>query len=329
MEEKMKIGIIGAGRIAKIMPETCCKLDEAEVFAVASRDLEKAKEFAKKYNIPKAYGSYKELVLDSEIELVYIATPHSHHFEHIKLCLENGKNVLCEKAFTMNAKQAKEIIQLAKEKNLYLAEAIWTRYMPSRKIINDVISSGIIGKITNLTANLSYEMTKKERLIKPELAGGALLDVGIYPINFALMHFGKDIERIESSAQITKEGVDGFNSITIYYKDGRSAQLSSGLYARSDRKGIFWGEKGYIIVENINNPSSIKVFDSSDKIIKEFEIPNQISGYEYEIIEAASQIKAKKIESISMPFSETIYVMELMDSLRKKWGIIYPQEIEK
>lgn len=325
----MKIGIIGAGRIAKIMPETCCKLDEAEVFAVASRDLERAKEFAKKYNIPKAYGSYKELVLDSEIELVYIATPHSHHFEHIKLCLENGKNVLCEKAFTMNAKQAKEIIQLAKEKNLYLAEAIWTRYMPSRKIINDVISSGIIGKITNLSANLSYEMTKKERLIKPELAGGALLDVGIYPINFALMHFGKDIERIESSAQITKEGVDGFNSITIYYKDGRSAQLSSGLYARSDRKGIFWGEKGYIIVENINNPSSIKVFDSSDKIIKEFEIPNQISGYEYEIIEAASQIKAQKTESVSMPFSETIYVMELMDFLRKKWGVIYPQEIEK
>lgn len=325
----MKIGIIGAGRIAKIMLETCCKLDEAEVFAVASRDLERAKEFAKKYNILKAYGSYKELVLDPEIELVYIATPHSHHFEHIKLCLENGKNVLCEKAFTMNAKQAKEIIQLAKEKNLYLAEAIWTRYMPSRKIINDVISSDIIGKITNLSANLSYEMTKKERLIKPELAGGALLDVGIYPINFALMHFGKDIERIESSAQITKEGVDGFNSITIYYKDGRFAQLSSGFYARSDRKGIFWGEKGYIIVENINNPSSIKVFDSSDKIIKEFEVPNQISGYEYEIIEAISQIKAKKTESVSMPFSETIYVMEFMDSLRKKWGIVYPQEIEK
>lgn len=322
----MNIGIIGAGHIAKIIPEACEKLTEAKAYAVASRDLDKAKTFASKYSIPKYYGSYEELVHDPDIDLVYIATPHSHHFDHMKLCLENNKNILCEKAFTMNAQQTSKIIELASQKNLYVAEAIWTRYMPSRKIIDEVLSSNIIGKITNLTANLSYEMTKKERLIKPELAGGALLDVGIYPINFALMHFGKDISRVESSAQLTEQGVDGFNSITIYYNDGRVAQINSGLYSRSDRKGIFWGENGYIVIENINNPNSIKIFNSNDQLIKSIPIPEQINGYEYEILEAISQIKNGKTESISMPLNETLYVMEFMDSLRKKWGVIYPQE---
>lgn len=322
----MNIGIIGAGHIARVIPETCKNLKEADVYAVASRSIEKAEVFAKEFNIPKAYGSYEELLNDSDVDLVYIATPHSHHYEHMKLCLEHNKNILCEKAFTMNAKQAEEIVKLAKEKQLYVAEAIWTRYMPSRKIINDVINSGVIGKITNLTANLSYEMTQKERLIKPELAGGSLLDVGIYPLNFALMHFGKDFERLECSAQLTSSGVDGFDSIVLYYKDGRIAQLTCGLYGRSDRKGIFWGEKGYIVVENINNPNSIKIFDSNDICIKSVEIPEQFTGYEYEIIEAEKQIKNKGTESISMPLSETIYVMKLMDKIRFKCGVKYPGE---
>lgn len=322
----MKIGIIGAGAIARVIPECIKDSKDIQVAAVASRTLEKARDFASKFGIGKAYGSYEELLSDPAINLVYVATPHSHHFEHMKMCLNAGKNVLCEKAFTMNAQQAKEIIRLAAEKKMYLAEAIWTRYMPSRKIIDQIIQSGIIGKITNLTANLSYEMTRKERLLNPELCGGALLDVGVYPINFALMHFGKDIERIESSAMLTDRGVDGFNSICIYYRDGRTAQLSSGLYARSDRQGIFWGKKGYIVVDNINNPKVMNIFDSTDKLIKSVSVPPQVNGYEYEVLEAASCIQEGKTESISMPHSETVYVMELMDGLRKKWGVIYPME---
>lgn len=324
----MKIGIIGAGSIARIIPDTCSKLEDAEAYAVASRSLEKAENFAREHNIPKAYGSYQELVKDPLVDLVYIATPHSHHYEHMKLCIENGKPVLCEKAFTMNAGQAREILKLAAEKKLYVAEAIWTRYMPSRKIIDEVVASGIVGKITSLTANLSYAISKKERLIRPELAGGALLDVGIYPVNFALMHFGKDFDRVECSAQLTDTGVDGFNSITIYYKDGRTALLSSGLYSRSDRKGIFWGEKGYIVVENINNPNSIKVFDSQDVLIKTISIPQQITGYEYEIMEAASQINSGKTESLSMPLSETLFVMDFLDGIRKHCGVRYPGEAD-
>ncbi|MCR5218708.1 Gfo/Idh/MocA family oxidoreductase [Treponema sp.] len=322
----MNIGIIGAGNIARVIPEAVKDSNEIQVTAVASRSLKKAQDFAAKFGIKKAYGSYEELLADPEINLIYIATPHSHHYEHMRLCLNAGKNVLCEKSFTMNAAQAKEVVALAKEKNLYLAEAIWTRYMPSRKIIDETIKSGLIGKITNLTANLSYELTTKERLLNPELCGGALLDVGVYPINFALMHFGKDIDKVESSVKLTDRGVDGYNSISIYYKDGRIAQLTSGLYARSDRKGIFWGEKGYIVVENINNPQSINVYDDKDQLIKSIPVPSQVNGYEYEVIEADQCIKAGKRESTSMPFSETIYVMEFMDKLRKEWGLIYPME---
>lgn len=322
----MKIGILGAGSIAKIIPNTCCKLKEIEAYAVASRSIEKAQSFAEKYGMPKAYGSYEELLQDKEVDLVYIATPHSHHFDHMKMCLYYGKNILCEKAFTMNAQQTADIIELAKGKNLYIAEAIWTRYMPSRKMIDEVVASGIIGDVYCLTANLAYEMKNKPRLITPELAGGALLDVGIYPINFALMHFGKDIDRVESSVQMTPQGVDGFESINVYYKNGRVAQLTSSLYARSDRKGIFWGDKGYIVVENINNPNAINVFDSSDNLIKSYEIPAQITGYEYEILEAETQIKAGKTESVSMPLAESLYVMKFMDKLRSDWNLVYPQE---
>ncbi len=322
----MKIGILGAGTIAKVMSETCKGIKDGQIYAIASRSLEKAKTFASEYNIPKVYGSYLELVKDPEIQLIYVATPHSHHYEHMKLCLENGKNVLCEKSFTMNANQAREIIKLAQEKNLYIAEAIWTRYMPSRKIIDDLVSSGIIGKVTNLTANLSYAMGTKERILKPELAGGALLDLGVYTINFALMHFGKNIKRIESSCNLTELGIDDYNTISVYYDDGRVAQLTSAIYSRSDRKGIFWGEKGYIVVENINNPQQINVFDSDDKLLKSIDVPAQITGYEYEVIEAMDLIQKGKKESISMPLDETIYVMDFMDDLRKKWNMIYPQE---
>ena len=191
----MKIGILGAGKISHLTVPAMIGLKEIECYAVASRSLEKAQSFAKQYGFQKAYGSYEELLSDPEVELVYVATPHSHHYEHMMQCLEHGKGVLCEKAFTMNANQARRVMEYAKEKGLFAAEAIWPRYMPSRKMINDVIASGVIGKVNTLTANLSYVIHQVPRIVLPELAGGALLDIGVYGINFALMHFGSDIER--------------------------------------------------------------------------------------------------------------------------------------
>ena len=322
----MNVGILGAGRIAGTLAQTMAGMKTVKLYAVGARSLERAQAFAKEYKAEKAYGSYEELVSDPAVDLVYIATPHSHHAEHAELCINHGKPVLCEKAFTMNASQAEKIIELSRKKGVFLTEAIWTRYMPSRQIINDVINSGIVGKIRVLTANLSYTMTQKERIVEPALAGGALLDVGVYTLNFAAMHFGTDIERIESSIQMTDKGVDGLESITIFYRDGKMAVLNAGIYTRSDRKGIFYGEKGYIIVENINNPQSISVFDDSDRLIKKIDVPPQITGYEYELLECEKCLAEGKIESDSMPLADSLYMMKQMDGLRKDWGLVYPQE---
>ena len=322
----MNIGFIGAGRIANTLASTMARMEDVNLYAVAARDLGRAQAFAAQYGFDKAYGSYTELLLDPNVELVYIATPHSHHAEHMKLCIAHGKNILCEKAFTLNAAQARQIAALAREKGVYVAEAIWTRYMPSRAMIDDVLASGIIGNVTALTATLCYPVAYKERCIRPELAGGALLDVGVYCLNFALMHFGDDIERMDSSVRMTDTGVDGQESITLHYRDGKIAVLTAGILSRSDRKGIFYGDKGYIIVENINNPQSISVYDLTDTLVKKLDVPAQITGYEYQIREAMARIRAGETESASMPLDTTIAVMERMDALRKDWGLIYPME---
>jgi len=322
----MKIGVLGTGWIVMTVTPALKGISNAECYAVASRTLSRAEEAAKEYGYEKAYGSYEELVADPAVELVYVATPHSRHFEDMMLCIKHKKHVLCEKAFTLNAKQAREVQAAAKEAGVFVAEAIWTRYMPSRKLINDLLDSGVIGEVTNLTANLSYPMRDKERILLPELAGGALLDLGVYGINFAFMHFGKDIERMESSVKMMPTGVDGQETITFFYKDGRMAVLTHGVYGRSDRKGIFYGDKGYMVVENINNPQSISVYDCEDHLLQHMDVPEQINGYEYQFMECIDLIEKGKLESVSMPMEETIHVMETMDALRKQWEFTYPGE---
>ncbi|MBQ3105778.1 MAG: Gfo/Idh/MocA family oxidoreductase [Lachnospiraceae bacterium] len=322
----MKIGILGTGRIVDMVAPTLMQMDHAECYAIASRTLQRAKDAAEKYGFKKAYGSYEELAADPEVELIYVATPHSRHYEDMKLCITHKKPVLCEKSFTMNASQTADIQKLSQQSGVFAAEAIWPRYMPSRAIINEMIGSGIIGKITALTANLSYAIHHNYRIMAPELAGGALLDVGVYGINFALMHFGDEIQRIDSSVQMTDTGVDGMESIILHYKDGRMATLTHGIFSRSDRKGIFYGDKGYIVVENINNPQSVSAFDSEDRLLKQVHVPQQISGYEYEFEECMAAVRAGRREADSMPLSESLRMMEIMDSIRRQWGLIYPQE---
>jgi Predicted dehydrogenases and related proteins len=326
MFKKYNIGIIGSGNIAGVMADTIKRMKNVRLYAVASRSKVKADVFAEKYGCKKAYGSYEELASDSKVDLVYIATPHSEHYENAKLCLLNGKPVLCEKAFTANAAQAKELIRISQERRVLLAEAIWTRYMPMLATIREVLGSGIIGEPKTLTANLGYLIERVARLQEPALAGGALLDVGVYTLNFASMIFGDDIETIESSCTYTKTGVDEQNSITIYYKDGRMAVLNSSMISLSDRKGIIYGTKGFAIIENINNYESITVFDPRYKEIASYKRPRQISGYEYEVEACIKALENGEIECGEMPHSEIIRMMEIMDGLRAKWGIVYPFE---
>lgn len=322
----MKMGIMGAGNIAGVMAETIRQMPQVCPFAVGSRTLEKARSFAEKYGFQRAYGSYEELVSDPEVQLIYIATPHSHHYENIKLCLEHGRNVLVEKAFTQNAAQAREVVRMAEEKGLLLAEAIWTRYMPMRRTLDEIVASGVIGKPASLYATLSYPIAHIRRIQEPALAGGALLDIGVYPLNFASMVFGDDIERISASAVLTEKGVDAVTTAVLTYRDGRAAVIHADCQAASNREGAVYGEKGYILVQNINNCEGIQVYNADHRLIASYETPKQITGYEYEVEACVRAIEKGDIECPQMPHEETIRIMEFMDEIRRQIGVVYPDE---
>lgn len=322
----MKVGIIGAGGIAQKMAETLVQMEHVQAYAIASRSPERAKAFAKQYGFEKAYGSYEDLVSDPEVDLVYIATPHSHHFEQAKLSLEHGKAVLCEKAFMSNAQQAKEIIALGRDKNLLVAEALWTRYMPSRSIINEIIAEGLIGRATSLTANLGYVVDHVKRLTDLSLAGGALLDLSVYPLNFAMMVFGEDFDSVRGEAVITESGVDAMNSITLKWTNGRMAVLHANMMALTDRLGAVFGDRGFLEVQNINNCEEVRVYNLEHKLIKRYEVPQQITGYEYQLDACRRALLAGEVECAEMPHHTIIRVMETMDALRAQWGIRFPWE---
>lgn len=326
MIKPIKLGILATGNIAGQMARTIKEMDCVTGYAAASRSLEKAEQFAKTHGFEKAYGSYEELVNDPEAELIYVASPHSHHYEHIKLCLEHGKHVLCEKAFTVNEAQAREVTALAEAKNLLLAEAMWVRYMPMVKTLQGVIASGIIGDVSTVTANLYYLIKDVERIVKPELAGGALLDVGVYTLTFASVVMGDEIERIHAAAVKTETGVDAQNSITIIYKDGRMAQLCSGIMSISDRKGMIYGSKGYIIIENINNFETIQVYDTKRELIETHTCPPQITGFEYQVEACVNAIRNGQTECPQMTHKQSVEIMRQMDEVRRQIGVTYPCE---
>ncbi len=322
----MKFAILAPGHIAHSMAKAVSEIEKIERYAVASRDYGRAADFAGQWGFEKAYGSYEELAEDPQVELIYVASPHSHHYEHAKLCLEHGKHVLVEKAFTVNVRQARELVQLSEEKGLLLAEAIWTRYMPSRKMIDELLADGVLGNVTSLTANLGYILPHVERMQSPELAGGALLDLGVYPINFALMAFHEAVTEVNASAIMSPRGVDWMNSITLSFADGKMAVLHSDMLAQTDRQGVISGDKGYLEVQNINNCEEIRVFNLERKMTARYQVPEQINGYEYEVLSCIKAIEEGRTECEEMPHSEILRVMELLDTIREQWGMVYPCE---
>ena len=326
----MKIGILGAGNIAGTMAHTINLLrenghPELELYAVGARDLSRAQAFAQAHGVQKAFGSYEDLVSDPDLELVYIATPHSHHYRHIKLCADHGKHILCEKSFTVSARQAADAIRYARSKGVLVTEAIWTRYQPMRRMIQETLASGLIGEPRLLTANLGYCITGNHRIVVPELAGGALLDVGVYTLNFAEMVFGRP-DSLHALCTKNENGVDLTDSITLTWQDGRVANLTAAANAVSDRYGVIYGTRGYMMVENINNPQGLRVYDVDNRLIHSLTCPTQLTGYEYEVLETVDCIQNRLTECPSMPHAETIHMMEQMDHLRAQMGIRYPCE---
>ena len=322
-----KIGIIGAGWIAEKMAMTLMgQPHECQCYAVASRTLDKAQAFADKWGVQKAYGSYEEIVKDPDVDLIYIATPHSHHSAHTRLALEHGKPCLVEKAFAANAREAAELLALARDKGVFITEAIWTRYMPLSHKVKEIMESGVIGEPRLLTATLCYMMENKERIIRPELCGGALLDLGVYCLNFARMYFGTHIVKTVTNCHIGPTGMDMQECISLSYADGKMANLQSGALCLNDRQGIINGTEGYIRIDNVNCPELIEVYRNYELIASYPKPADMITGYEYQVFECKRCIEQGLLESPMMSHAETLSIMQQMDELRKEWGVVYPMD---
>ena len=322
---QLRVGIIGAGWIAEKAAITLDGLANCEAYAIASRSKEKAEAFAEKWKIRKAYGSYSELIADPSVDLVYVATPHSHHYDVTREALLAGKPCLVEKAFMANLRQAKEIVELARERKVFLAEAIWTRYQPVVKMMRDLISSRI-GTPRLVTATLGYSMGDKPRIMRADLCGGALLDLGVYALNFVRMFFDADIVSITSQCVKSQTGMDLTNAMTLVLSDGVLCNLQSSAACVGDNIGVIAGTDGNLIIDNINNPQKITVNGPDRTYIETIPVPQQITGYEYQFIACRQALIDGLLEPKEMPLEETLYIMELMDGFRQKWGIHYPMD---
>ena len=321
-----KVGVVGTGWIARKAALTLKDVDGITCYAVASRSMETAKAFASEWGIPCSYGSYSAMLDDPDVDLVYVGTPHSHHFDVTREALEKGKPCLVEKAFMANHAQASAIVELSRERGVFLAEAIWTRYQPVVKMVRELISSGRIGTPRLVTATLGYSMGEKPRIMRPDLCGGALLDLGVYAINFVRMFFPSDIVSIESQCVKSPTGMDLTNAISMVLSDGVLCNLQSSAACVGDNIGVIAGTDGNIIIDNINNPQRVRLNTHDREFVSEVAVPRQITGYEYEFIACRDAIAAGLKEPPQMPLEETLYIMRLMDDLRRKWGVRYPMD---
>ena len=322
----LRVGIIGTGWIAEKAAITLNGLTECEAYAVGSRAKETAEAFAAKWNIKKAYGSYAELIADPDVDLIYVGTPHSHHFEVTRDALLADKPCLVEKAFMANYRQAKEIVDLARQRKVFLAEAIWTRYQPVVGVVRNLIAEGRIGSPRLITATLGYSMGNKPRIMRPDLCGGALLDLGVYALNFVRMFTDADIQSIDGHCVKSDTGMDLTNAITIILKDGILANVQSSAACVGDNIGVIAGPEGNLIIDNINNPQKVTVNTHDREFVEDIHVPQQITGYEYQFVACRQALIDGLLEPREMPLEETLYIMQLMDDLRRQWGVRYPMD---
>lgn len=321
----MNFAILTAGNIAGQMAATIEKMPDVTGYAIAARDLQRADEMRKKYDFKKAFGSYDELFADEAVDIIYIASTHDLHFAHAKAALEAGKHVLCEKPVTANAAQAKELIELAKSKQLVFCDATWTRYMPFVDALKAVLLNGDIGEVHMLECSFGFPSFTVPRMASPERCGGALLDLGVYPLTMARIALGLGEAEIDGVCVKTEQGVDAKNAFTLKYKNGKLAVLQSCMMTTLSNQAIIYGTHGRIEIPQFWKADSFSIYDQKN-MKTEYSFPHEISGYEYEVRSLISAIKNRRLECDELPHEETIKVMEFMDTLRQKWDIKYPCE---
>ena len=320
-------GIIGTGRIARSFAEALKGSENAELYAVASRSAEKANAFAGEFGFQKSYGSYAELASDSNVDIVYIATPMASHYADSLLCINNGRNVLCEKSASLNSAQLEEMLAAAKNKGVFFMEAMWMKCRPTYLKALEWINIGRIGNVRYIKADFccSVPYNRNDRLFAPECGGGALLDLGVYPITLAADILGSSPDEIVSDANIIF-GVDMSNSITLRYGSS-TAVLQSGFEMQTPNRALISGDKGMIVFgEWFHCSSEITLYDRAGNELERSVIPVRVNGYEYEILEAQKCLGNGLAESPLVPHSSTLAVMKIMDKCRKDWGLVYPVE---
>lgn len=327
MKDVMRWGIMGPGNISHKFAEGLEFLDEAEITAVASHSMERAQNFAREFNIKRAYGSYEEFLKDPDIDIVYIGTTNQLHKECTLMCLKAGKAVVCEKPFTVNSKQAEEVIDYARSNNIFLMEAMWTRYLPAIVKIRELLNKGVIGEVKKVKADFSFKSGNygKGRLFDLNLGGGALLDVGIYTLSFANMILGGKPSEVVSMPCIGSTGVDEQFSAILKYDDDKMACVSGGIVVESSHDAYIFGGKGFIYVPDFWHAKSFTLhLDGKEE--QRYDIPYESVGYNYEALEAMKCIREGKTESEIMPLDETLEIIKIMDSMRNEWKLKYPFE---
>lgn len=322
----IKWGIIGAGGIAEKFAADFELVTNGEIIAVASRSLQKAEKFAKTMGINNAYGSYADMLTNPDIDIIYVATTHNFHFEHTKLCFEYDKHVLCEKPITVNAVQLKELSSIAKSKNLFFMEAMWSAFLPAIKQALTWVKQGRIGDVKLIQANFGFIANTdiNDRLFNPNLAGGALLDIGIYPLTVIEMFAQSEIENILCSSEFTTTGVDATIAIQIDYKNGIKGQMASTFRTNLINDAVIYGTKGYIQIPDffMSKKAILKIGNRTEV----FDDPTKTLGYNFETVAVNNDLLNDRTENQIMPLSRSLKMMELLDLIREKIGLKYPFE---
>ncbi len=325
--DELRWGILGAGNIANAFATGLSALSDAQLWAVGSRSLAKARAFAVEYGAPRAYGSYEALVSDDEVDAVYVATPHVFHQEHTLLALEQGKAVLCEKPFALNRLEAETMIRAARDKKLFLMEAMWTRLLPHVVKALELAGSGAIGEVRQLTADFGFrdDFDPESRIFDPALGGGALLDVGVYPLWLSQAIFGEPSD-IASFANLGETGVDEEAAILLRHARGELSLLSSAVRLTTPHEATIIGTKGNIrLLPSWWRPSGL-VLQRNGLEPEAVEVPHVGNGYTYEAAEVGRCLREGRLESEVLPLKDTLAVMRTMDELRAAWGLVYPGE---
>lgn len=328
MADKIRWGILGCGGIAGKFAQALAAVKDAELLAVGSRSGDTAQRFGSDHNVPRRYGSYEALAHDTDVDMIYVATPHNFHADNTMLCLNAGKGVLCEKPLAVNAQQGHAMIDCARSRRRFLMEAMWTRFLPLMDRVRQLLADGAIGQPRMMAADFGFDCgdhNPKQRILDPHLAGGALLDVGVYPISFSSMVFGKPTQ-VCSAAALGKTGVDEQNAVILTFDQGQLAVLYSAVKTQTPHEAAIMGTDGMIRLHAAWWCGTTLTLVRPGRSEQTFKLPTHENGFVYEIQAVQQDFQNGRIENALMPLDESLTLLETMDSLRRQWGLKYPFE---